>query len=310
MTPQLLFDTPALVRELSDRIGAWLDEMTTLLRKHEKDTDSVWITEALHDRSMQLGIPLTMSCHHSGGSTADDIARTLVPADTKNERAIFTFEPDGAGFQDNIDKLEDMAAWLAGRPAEGEAEDRVGKIAYAMGARMLRREGKGAFAIDAVALRILDRVAQQSYDFYKDFPSAALKLTDDIHGLGLHHLQQTWMQEQLEKAMPVVNRSEAKSRSPAYGYFDFHRRCGVINAIGHRHEKGTWRSDALFLEHEMPKASMLACEGKPLDEVVDLPLTNGLGLMVTGIEPSGGLKPGVCIRTDAKKKLTIITKNS
>jgi hypothetical protein len=39
-------------------------------------------------------------------------------------------------------------------------------------------------------------------------------------------------------------------------------------------------------------------------------LTNGLGLTVDLIEPAGGPKPGVAIRTDTKDRLTIVTRKT
>ena len=68
MTPELLFDRPALVKELSPRMSEWASEMIGILEKHRNDKDSAWVVEDIHNRSMQLGVPMTLACHNSGGS--------------------------------------------------------------------------------------------------------------------------------------------------------------------------------------------------------------------------------------------------
>ena len=181
------------------------------------------------------------------------------------------------------------------------------KLMHAMGTRMLAKSGWKAFAIDPIALHILDRVARSSFTMYcEDRLDITLRLEEPQKGRGIEYLNTASFQKKLDERTPIAGHHR-KSDAPAFGYFDFVRRLGIMTAIGHKHEKGSIRSDTVFLEHSLPEATMLSCAGKLLDAIVETPITKGLGLKVLSIEPTGVVKPGIAIKSDAKDHLTIIT---
>lgn len=311
MTPEILFDRAALACEKKEDIGKWAEDMRGVLQRHKDDKCSSSVVEALHDKSMAHGIFLQQQCYHSGGSTSEDIARTLGLRNCPGERAVFSFEPDGSGYNESIEMLDEIIENAGSKQPDLEVKHFL-KISHALGKRELQKKGYIAFAIDAIALGLLDRVSTQSLDFFISSPvDCSLSLGKDHVGKGKEYLENRQFQKKLDERTPTLSEGTTrKSEAQAFTYFDMIRRLDLISMTSPKNKAGTLRGDTIFLEHSLPQSLMLSSSGKPFDDILETPVTKGLGLKVVTIEPSGGIRPGIAVKSDAKEKLTIITRKN
>ncbi|WP_298842106.1 hypothetical protein [uncultured Salinicola sp.] len=310
MTPELLFDRSSLINEVGKSLIDWANEMIVILEEHRNDRDSIRVTERIHDRSMQMGLPMTMTTHcHS--ESEGDVSRDLGLKHCPGERAVFLFEGDGAGCQEGIDAMHRLIEDIESRTAPDKWTGPGMKIAHAIGERELIRSGWKAFAVDPITIRILDHVSRGSFDWYCQEPSFDVKLhmEEPQEGRGMEYLRDPVFQDRMDSRTPAIGNGR-KAEATAFGYFDLVRRLGILGANGQRHEKGTIRGDMLFLDKVLPDTIMLASVGRSLDDIVETPMTRGLGLKVLSMEPSNGVKPGIAIRTDARDRLTIMKRRA
>ncbi len=306
MTPELLFDRPSLVTELGSSLIEWANEMIVILEEHRHDHDSIWVVEKINARSMQMGMPMTLKTHSSSGEEEEGCARTLGLKHCPGERAIFSFETDGSGYQEGIDAMRGLLDDVEKRIPPDKWSGPGMKLAHAMGDKQLLKAGWKAFAADPITIRIFDHVVRSSFDWHCRDPhlDIMLEMKSPKAGRGMTYLSDPVFQEIMEGRTPVIGNNR-KSEAKAFDYFDLVRRIGILSAHGQRHEKGSLRGDMLFLDGLIPEAVMIGSSGKQLDDIVETPMTRGLGLKILSVEPSGGIRPGIAIRTDARDRLTI-----
>jgi len=304
MTPELLFDRPALVAHLAPRLTEWANTMIAILEKHRNAMDSCRCVEEIKQASGELGVRMTQMMY-SDGNTGN--TRTLRPTLSDQERDMLSFDTGGGHHHDNVECMEDILEEISG--GEHGASAAV-KIAHCMGMEALAERGIVATAFDPVALRVLDMVNDHAVDFVEQFPGNMIHVEAPVEGRGLRTLEKAWFHALFDEKPPTAGNEKHKSAAAAFGHLQFTRRLGVITVKTQRHETGCLRSDTIFIEQDIPEAMKISSAGKLLDEMLDLPLTNGLGLKVVLVEPAGGPTPGIAIRTDSKERLTIVTRKT
>lgn len=304
MTPSNIFERPKLVQHHKSEVEEWAKQILDLLRTRQTTPDRMWLVEDIVSISRKADIHLKQGCYHSGGHTSEDIARSVRFDLLTQERNLFTFEPDGSGLTSAIEKMEGLLESLS---TSAPHEHRLALTAsHAIAIRRMRRNGVHPYAFDPITLRLLDRISSDEMEeFLQRHADIALWLTNPEEGRGLENAKNPQFLKKLNERLPELSEEFEGKRhqAPAFGFFTFQRRLDVIQVKTPKHKNGSLRGSTLFIEQDLPSAMRIAAEGRLLDDVVRTPATEGLGLVVTGIEDAS---PGIAIHTDADTRLTVV----
>ena len=304
MTASNIFDRPKLVQERKSEVEEWAKQVLDLLRTRQTTPDRMWLVEDIISVSRKSDIRLKQGGYHSGGHTSEDIARSIRFDLLTEERDLFTFEPDGSGLTSAIDKMEDLLEALT---TSTPHENRLALTAsHAIAIRRMRRNGMHPYAFDPITIRLLDRISgEEMEEFLRRRADIALWLADAKEGRGLENASNPAFLRKLDERLPELSEEFEGQRhqAAAFGFFTFQRRLDVIQVKTPKHKNGSLRGSTLFIEQDLPSAMRIAAVGRLLDDVVRTPATEGLDLIVTGIEDAS---PGIAIHTDADTRLTIV----
>lgn len=279
-----IFNRPALISAKKDIVYNWANAIVREIEKSETKSANHLVEDILQ-LSKNMGIPVALETSSVDSSYDENIYDCYeIHLENLNTRKnIILIDEDDSGITETIENFRDLAEYYESG-CNGENSLAL-CVSHSLQLVENRKKGYDLIAFTPIAARCMSMISEEELILFQEQDFSDYRPTLFTFNAPSDNHWKSYLRNPDIKRSLYKNRIEIsigglqKSEAGALGYASFKENYDVIGVATQKHKSATLRGSHLTFEG-LPSSVLFALEGKPLEEVLSSPMTDGLGVTI------------------------------
>lgn len=279
-----IFNRPALISAKRDIVYNWANLIVRELEKSETKSTNLLIEDILQI-SKDKGILVALETSSVDSNYHDNIydSYEIHLANLNTRKNIILIDEDGSGIRETAENFRNLAEYYE---KDCKEENSLALcVSHSLQLAEDRKNGYELIAFTPIAARCMSMMSEEELTLFQgqDFSDYRPTLFT-INAPSDNHWKSYLRNSDIRRAL-YKNRIEMsingqqKSEAGPLGYANLRENYDVIGVATQKHKIATLRGRLLTFE-SLPSSVVFTLEGRPLEEILSSPMTDGLGITI------------------------------